>query len=213
MKLKTKKVLNLHTPKHVSVSYNRKLLQLLNQTFSIRGAKIAVLLYVAVVAFALTGFGHPHLMSRPACSICTCEWMSGLVWKSCVIWKRRGWQGTILLWQVVWLVRLQAYSLICTARKIEEKHRDWIKQRSLMLFGPHLCVWTAFRVLTSTMGISSGPGPGWLGPLARLRLGCSGHMFCRRWLCIFFLCFLVGKCTVVIFATYFTTFAKGSNCF
>lgn len=50
------------------------------------------------------------------------------------------------------------------------------------------------------MGISSGPGPGWLGPLARLRLGCSGHMFCRRWLCIFFLCFLVWKCTIVIFA-------------
>lgn len=44
--------------------------------------------------------------------------------------------------------------------------------------------------LTSTMGISSGPGPGWLGPFARFRLGWSAHMFCRRWLCIFFLCFL-----------------------
>ena len=65
--------------------------------------------------------------------------------------------------------------------------------------GAHLCahnfnnIWNPFRKLTSTMGISSGPGPGWLGPLARLRLGCSGHMFCRRWLCIFFLCFLLRK--------------------
>lgn len=29
--------------------------------------------------------------------------------------------------------------------------------------------------LTSAMGISSGPGPGWLGPLASMRFGCSAH--------------------------------------
>lgn len=56
----------------------------------------------------------------------------------------------------------------------------------------------SFQKLTSTIGISSGPGPGWLGPLARLRLGCSGHMFCRRWLCIFFLCFLLCKYFVIV---------------
>lgn len=89
-------------------------------------------------------------MSRPECDVRTCEWMSGLVWKSCVIWKRRGWQGTILLWRAVWLVRLQAYSLICTVGKMEEKQGDWIKQRSLMLFGLHLCVLTTFRVLSDT---------------------------------------------------------------
>lgn len=55
---------------------------------------------------------------------------------------------------------------------------------------------TAFLLfgLTSSMGISSGLGPGWLGPLASTRFGCSTHWFwfwCR-WLCIFFLCFLEG---------------------
>lgn len=89
-------------------------------------------------------------MSRTACGVCTCEWMSGLVWKSCVIWKRRGWQGTILLLQAVWHVRLQAYSLISTVGKMEEKHGDLIKQCSLMLFGLHLCVLTTFRVLSET---------------------------------------------------------------
>lgn len=47
-------------------------------------------------------------------------------------------------------------------------------------------------ILTSTIGISSGPGPGWFGPLANIRLGCSIHWFwfwCR-WLCCFFICFL-----------------------
>lgn len=33
---------------------------------------------------------------------------------------------------------------------MEEKQGDWIKQRSLMLFGLHLCVLTTFRVLSDT---------------------------------------------------------------
>lgn len=89
-------------------------------------------------------------MSRRVFGVPTCEWMSGLVWKSCVIWKRRGWRGMILLSRAVWLVPLQAYSLICTVGKMEEKYRDGIKQHSLMQFGLHLCILTTFRVLSDT---------------------------------------------------------------
>lgn len=86
-----------------------------------------------------------------------------------------------------------------------EKKIEWIHQMekkkwkttSFRPFVVHLLEYTSitsqyFQKLTSK-GISSGPGPGWLGPLGRLLLGCSGHMFCRRWLCIFFLCFLLSE--------------------
>jgi len=44
--------------------------------------------------------------------------------------------------------------------------------------------------LTSAIWISSGSKRGWLGPFARLLFWWAWHMFCRKWLCICFLCFL-----------------------
>lgn len=90
------------------------------------------------------------LRSRPACGVHTCEWMSGLVWKSCVIWKRRGWQGTILLSQVARRVRLRVYSLICTVGKMGEKRGDGIKRGSERLFAAHLRLLMTFGVLSDT---------------------------------------------------------------
>jgi hypothetical protein len=50
--------------------------------------------------------------------------------------------------------------------------------------------WSLGTPLTSAIWISSGSSRGWLGPLAKLRFWWAGHMFCRRWLCICFRCFL-----------------------
>lgn len=53
--------------------------------------------------------------------------------------------------------------------------------------------WGQGSPLTSAIWISSGSSRGWLGPLAKLRFWWAGHMFCRRWLCICFRCFLQEK--------------------
>lgn len=96
------------------------------------------------------------------------------------------------------------FDMYCFREKwMGHRGRCLIIQLRTRLFGVHLCARALLKFkilseLTSTIGISSGPGPGWLGPFARLRLGYSGHMFCRRWLCIFFLCFLFKQISFAV---------------